>query len=73
MKVFCQAKKLGVNIDPAVVCQSVQWLINNQGNNGAFPEVHAVIHKEMNVSISSNSACVVNSVEGIMMVTYLSL
>ena len=48
MRVFCQAQKFaGVNIDENLVCESVSWLIRNQRGDGALPEVHAVIHKEM--------------------------
>lgn len=48
MRVFCQAQKFaGVNIDQDMVCRSVGWLIANQRADGALPEVHAVIHREM--------------------------
>nr|BAH22724.1 complement component C3 precursor [Nematostella vectensis] len=48
MKVFCKASKFdGVQIDSNLVCDSVSWLVQNQRADGAFPEVHAVIHREM--------------------------
>jgi len=48
MRVFCHAQKFsGVNIDEEVICESVAWLIQNQRADGALPEVHAVLHKEM--------------------------
>ncbi|RMX42632.1 hypothetical protein pdam_00010273 [Pocillopora damicornis] len=48
MKVFCKAKKfLGDEIEEKMLCESVGWLIENQRNDGAFPEVHHVIHREM--------------------------
>ena len=48
MRVFCKANQYdGVNIDESVVCESVTWLIQNQRADGALPEVHAVIHREM--------------------------
>ena len=51
MRVFCEAQQFdGVNIDEEMVCRSVGWLTNNQRGDGALPEVHAVIHKEMVVS-----------------------
>lgn len=51
LKVFCQASKFdGVQIDQDLLCRSVDWLVQNQRADGAFPEVRAVIHKEMVVS-----------------------
>lgn len=48
MRVFCQAQQFaGVNIDEKLVCDSVGWLMGNQRGDGALPEVHAVIHREM--------------------------
>ena len=48
MRVFCQAQQFaGVNIDENLVCESMSWLIQNQRGDGALPEIHAVIHKEM--------------------------
>ena len=49
MRVFCHAQKFdGVNIDEKLVCDSVNWLIQNQrAADGALPEVYAVIHSEM--------------------------
>lgn len=48
MRVFCHAQQFdGVRIDNKVVCESVDWLINNQREDGALPEVFAVIHGEM--------------------------
>lgn len=48
MRVFCEAQQFdGVNIDEEMVCRSVGWLTNNQRGDGALPEVHAVIHREM--------------------------
>ena len=55
MRVFCHAQQFaGVNIDDNLVCESVAWLIANQRADGALPEVHAVIHKEMVVSSNTN-------------------
>ena len=34
-------------MDENLVCESVQWLIQNQRGDGALPEVHHVIHREM--------------------------
>jgi hypothetical protein len=51
LKVFCQASKFdGVQIDQNLLCQSVQWLVQNQRADGAFPEMHGVAHREMVVS-----------------------
>ena len=48
MKVFCKANEFdGVNIDENMVCESVDWLIQNQRGDGALPEVNAVIHREI--------------------------
>ncbi|PFX26602.1 cobra venom factor-like [Stylophora pistillata] len=48
MRVFCKAKKfLGDEMDERMLCQSVGWLVENQRSDGAFPEVHHVIHREM--------------------------
>ena len=48
MRVFCRAKQFpGINVDENLVCESVQWLIQNQRGDGALPEVHHVIHREM--------------------------
>ena len=51
MKVFCAAQKLdAIEIDKALVCDSVTWLLENQRDDGAFPEVKNVIHQSMMVS-----------------------
>ena len=48
MRVFCAAQKFsGVEIDPRVVCESVDWLVAHQRADGAFPEQNWVIHREM--------------------------
>ena len=56
MKVFCKAQQFsGVAIDENVVCESVSWLIQNQRVDGALPEVHAVIHREMVVRYATST------------------
>ena len=48
MRVFCKIQEFpGMNIDEELVCDSVNWLIQNQRADGALPEVNAVIHREM--------------------------
>ena len=48
IRVFCAAGKFaGIRVDPQVVCDSVRWLTANQRADGAFPELHWVIHREM--------------------------
>ena len=39
----------GVEIDQALICDSVSWLLENQRQDGAFPEVKDIIHKSMMV------------------------
>ena len=46
MKVFCKAKQF-IEIDDSSICESVDWLIQNQRVDGALPEAHMVIHTEM--------------------------
>ncbi|XP_078346612.1 venom factor-like [Oculina patagonica] len=47
-RVFCAAQKFdGIEIDEALVCDSVSWLLENQRQDGAFPEVKDIIHKSM--------------------------
>jgi len=41
-------------VDENLVCESVQWLIQNQRGDGALPEVHHVIHREMVGGIYGN-------------------
>nr|BAJ05269.1 complement component C3 precursor [Diadumene lineata] len=50
VKVFCEASKfdsISDHIDENAICQSVSWILRNQRADGAIPEVHHVIHKEM--------------------------
>ena len=48
---FCSAQDFdGIEIDEALVCDSVSWLLENQRQDGAFPEVKDIIHKSMMVS-----------------------
>ncbi|PFX30398.1 Complement C3 [Stylophora pistillata] len=48
VRVLCAAQKFdGVEIDHALVCDSVSWLLENQRQDGAFPEVKDIIHKSM--------------------------
>ena len=48
MRVLCKAQTFnGVNIDERLVCDSVDWLIQNQRADGALPEINAVISREM--------------------------
>ena len=48
MRVFCKAQQFaGVNIDENLVCESVNWLLQNQRADGALPEVLSVLHREM--------------------------
>ena len=52
-RVFCAAQKFdGIEIDEALVCDSVSWLLENQRQDGAFPEVKDIIHKSMMVIYS---------------------
>lgn len=54
VKVFCAARKFdGVAIDDHLVCDSMKWLISNQRLDGAFPEVHDLVHKSLLVSMLS--------------------
>ncbi|KAK2565842.1 C3 and PZP-like alpha-2-macroglobulin domain-containing protein 8 [Acropora cervicornis] len=47
-RVFCAAGKFdGIEIDEALVCDSVSWILDNQRLDGAFPEVKDIIHKSM--------------------------
>ncbi|XP_015756257.1 PREDICTED: complement C3-like [Acropora digitifera] len=47
-RVFCAAGKFdGIEIDEALVCDSVRWILDNQRLDGAFPEVKDIIHKSM--------------------------
>lgn len=47
-RVLCAAQKFdGVEIDQALICDSVSWLLENQRQDGAFPEVKDIIHKSM--------------------------
>ena len=57
MRVFCKAQQFaGVNIDENLVCESVNWLMQNQRADGALPEVHAVGHREMVVRNTTHIA-----------------
>ena len=48
---FCSAQDFdGIEIDEALVCDSVSWLLENQRQDGAFPEVKDIILKSMMVS-----------------------
>lgn len=50
-RVFCAAQGFdGIEIDEVLVCDSVSWLLENQRQDGAFPEVKDIIHKSMMVS-----------------------
>ncbi|RMX57629.1 hypothetical protein pdam_00015728 [Pocillopora damicornis] len=47
-RVLCAAQKFdGVEIDQALICDSISWLLENQRQDGAFPEVKDIIHKSM--------------------------
>ena len=49
-KVFCQAREfIKDHIDENIVCQSAQFLLNQQSDDGKFVEKQAVIHREMTV------------------------
>ena len=49
-RVLCAAQKFdGVEIDQALICDSVSWLLENQRQDGAFLEVKDIIHKSMMV------------------------
>ena len=49
-RVLCAAQQFdGVEIDQALICDSVSWLLENQRQDGAFPEVKDIIHKSMMV------------------------
>ena len=55
---FCAAQGFdGIEIDEALVCDSVSWLLENQRQDGAFPEVKDIIHKSMMVSFLSHVNC----------------
>ncbi|XP_031570486.1 A.superbus venom factor 1-like [Actinia tenebrosa] len=48
VKVFCAARKFdGIAIDDDLVCDSIKWLLSNQRLDGAFPEVHDLVHKSL--------------------------
>ena len=48
---FCAAGKFdGIEVDEALVCDSVSWILENQRLDGAFPEIKDIIHKSMMVS-----------------------
>ena len=49
MRVFCKIQEFpGTDyVDEKLLCDSVNWLIQNQRPDGALPEVYAVIHREM--------------------------
>lgn len=48
MRVFCKIQEFpGIDIDEKLLCDSVNWLIQNQREDGALPEVNMVIHREM--------------------------
>lgn len=50
-RVFCAAQNLdGIEIDDSLVCDSVSWILENQRQDGAFPELKDIIHKSMMVS-----------------------
>ena len=50
-RVFCAAQGFdGIEIDEALLCDSVSWILENQRQDGAFPEVKDIIHKSMMVS-----------------------
>lgn len=50
-RVFCAAQNFdGIEIDDSLVCDSVSWILENQRQDGAFPELKDVIHKSMMVS-----------------------
>jgi len=52
MKVFCKAQQFaGVDIDEEKMCESVNWLIQQQRNDGALPEVFEVVIRSMVVRI----------------------
>ena len=58
IKVFCAAQAFdGIKIDEHLMCDSVSWLVENQRQDGAFPEVKNIIHTSMMVGEShlSNS------------------
>ena len=47
MRVFCKIQEFpGIDIDEKL-CDSVNWLVQNQRADGALPEVNMVIHREM--------------------------
>ena len=48
MRVFCKIQEFpGIDIDEKLLCDSVNWLIQNQRADGALPEVNMVIHRKM--------------------------
>ena len=48
MRVFCKIQEFpGIDIDEKLLCDSVNWLIQNQRADGALPEINMVIHREM--------------------------
>lgn len=50
-RVFCAAQNEfdGIEIDENLVCDSVSWMLENQRQDGAFPEMKDIIHKSMMV------------------------
>lgn len=50
-RVFCAAQNefVGIAIDENLVCDSVSWMLENQRQDGAFPEMKDIIHKSMMV------------------------
>lgn len=50
-RVFCAAQNEfgGIAIDENLVCDSVSWMLENQRQDGAFPEMKDIIHKSMMV------------------------
>ena len=48
---FCAAQNEfdGIAIDENLVCDSVSWMLENQRQDGAFPEMKDIIHKSMMV------------------------
>ncbi|KAK3730060.1 hypothetical protein QZH41_009569, partial [Actinostola sp. cb2023] len=57
IKVFCAAQRFeGIAVDENLVCESVSWLLSNQRPDGAFPEVHDIIHKSLLGGVHGNVA-----------------
>ena len=50
-RVFCAAQNEfdGIAIDENLVCDSISWILENQRQDGAFPEMKDIIHKSMMV------------------------